>query len=175
MVGISWQLLTQNQDFLIGTGMLPGTVWGVPGSGSLGLSTRACFSGMVWGGSRARACALARAGACTPLEVWKLCSTGVLQLHGPSFYLQCGHGRASWHGLGRASLWKSEAFEARACILCSILLVDMYLWEYKHGLGRTSLWKSEAFEARACALAWAGACAFDSCFVLPCNWHSRAP
>ncbi|KDP34690.1 hypothetical protein JCGZ_10895 [Jatropha curcas] len=73
MAGISWQLLTLFQSFLLGTGVLPGTVWGVPGSEGLKLS--------------ARACTLAR----------------------------CAHGRAPWHGLERASLWKSEAIEARAC------------------------------------------------------------
>ncbi|KDP46805.1 hypothetical protein JCGZ_10795 [Jatropha curcas] len=94
MVGISWQLWTQIHDFLIGTGVLPGTVWGVAGSGSLGLLARAVLFRTLWGGSRAWACALARPGACPPLEVCSMCSTGVLQLHGPSFYLQCAHGRS---------------------------------------------------------------------------------
>ncbi|KDP31686.1 hypothetical protein JCGZ_15011 [Jatropha curcas] len=105
MVGISWQLLTQIQDFLLGTGVLPGP--GVPGSGSLKDSARVVLSNTVWRGSRARACAMARPGACASLEVWNVCSTGVLQLHGPSLYLQCGH--------GRARLWKSRAVVARAC------------------------------------------------------------
>ncbi|KDP36598.1 hypothetical protein JCGZ_08365 [Jatropha curcas] len=88
MAGISWQLLTQIQDLLLGTGVLPGTVWGVLGSGNLEISARAVLFSTVWGDSRARECLLARSGACTSLEVWNTCSTGVLQLHGPSVYLQ---------------------------------------------------------------------------------------
>ncbi|KDP36044.1 hypothetical protein JCGZ_10010 [Jatropha curcas] len=82
MVGISWQFLTQNQDFLLGTGMLPGTVWSVPGSGSLEASARAVLFSTARTGFSAWACALTRPEACTPLELWSICSTGVLQLHG---------------------------------------------------------------------------------------------
>ncbi|KDP31509.1 hypothetical protein JCGZ_15354 [Jatropha curcas] len=48
MVGISWQLLTQNIDFLLDTGMLNGTAWGVPGLGGLEALARAVFRSMVW-------------------------------------------------------------------------------------------------------------------------------
>ncbi|KDP31688.1 hypothetical protein JCGZ_15013 [Jatropha curcas] len=48
MVGISWQLLTQIQDFLLGTGVLPDTAWGVPGFGGLEALARAVFRSMVW-------------------------------------------------------------------------------------------------------------------------------
>ncbi|KDP46074.1 hypothetical protein JCGZ_06585 [Jatropha curcas] len=85
-------------------GVLPGTVWGVLGSGSLRLSAQAVLFSTVWGSSRARACALAWPGACHPLEVWNICCTSVLQLHGPSLCFQCGHGRAPEHELGRALL-----------------------------------------------------------------------
>ncbi|KDP39481.1 hypothetical protein JCGZ_04145 [Jatropha curcas] len=85
MVGISWQFFTQIQDFLLGTGVLPGTVWGVPGSGRLealevwdsqhgrALAARAKFLSPV----HARACALARPGACISLEVSGSCGMGM--------------------------------------------------------------------------------------------------
>ncbi|KDP46630.1 hypothetical protein JCGZ_04564 [Jatropha curcas] len=136
MVGISWQLLTQNIDFLLGTGVLPDTAWGVPGFGGLEALARAMFRSTVWASKRARACCLA--------------------VQSPRSLADSAHGRAAWHGQERASLWRSEAIEARA---------------YFNGTGQSSIFSARAW---ACGSARAGACVLWIFTYLPCIWHGRA-
>ncbi|KDP26933.1 hypothetical protein JCGZ_21026 [Jatropha curcas] len=59
---------------------------------------------------------MARSGACQPMEVW-------MPQHGPRYLARSGevpeHRRASWHEQGRARLWKSGIYVARACFSCT--------------------------------------------------------
>ncbi|KDP46619.1 hypothetical protein JCGZ_04553 [Jatropha curcas] len=52
------------KDPLLRTGVLNGTVWGVPGSGSLEVSARAVLYSTLEEGLLARPCTIARPGAC---------------------------------------------------------------------------------------------------------------
>ncbi|KDP33239.1 hypothetical protein JCGZ_13511 [Jatropha curcas] len=64
----------------------------------------------------ARTCCLARSEACQALEVWG-------SQHGRASVAWSGevpeHGRAHWHGQGRALLWKSRSCVALACFSCT--------------------------------------------------------
>ncbi|KDP35534.1 hypothetical protein JCGZ_08972 [Jatropha curcas] len=99
-------------------------------------------------------CCLAWSWACQALEVWG-------SKHGPCGSARSGgvsrHGRAYWHGCGRALFWKSGSCVARACFSCT--------GQASVSSARTGVFFGTAWGVRLLAL----------CFDLPCVWHGRAP
>ncbi|KDP33194.1 hypothetical protein JCGZ_12716 [Jatropha curcas] len=114
------------RGFLLGTGVLPGTVLGVRGSGGLEASARAVFRSMVW---QASAPGPARPG-----------THACLAMQSPGSLADSAHGRAVWHVLRRASLWKSRTSAARAGFSYTGDIQCAHGHVPWHGLGRAVLW-----------------------------------
>ncbi|KDP46055.1 hypothetical protein JCGZ_15397 [Jatropha curcas] len=74
--------------------------------------------------------------------VWQASAHGrtYLAVQSPGSLADSAHGRAVWHGLRRASLWKSRTSAARACFSCTGDIQCTHGHVPWHGLGRAVLW-----------------------------------